>query len=312
MTGQDRVGRDSAFALILARLRDMNGIMRLFWLPGVLACRLVVAAPSSAGPTTRSASPCSQRVLPLAIGNQWTYSLVPAQAQATDPIARIAPTPPNKVVVTVKSIDSEPGGDTVIALEETTSIDPAGETNKSLRDERTIATSIRCNAKKFELSPDSFWFAGEPGGYLGLKLDTVERVKGTSLQLSNGRIAQAAWREDLLIRWTRVPFAGAGAAASSGKLELERQFTAPQRDRVETKIGTYNADTLGLVTTGRVTTDQANAAGPSAMANAASVEKPMELPANWIATLWIAEGAGVVQTLNPFAHKYQLSAVTLK
>jgi len=38
----------------------------------------------------------------------------------------------------------------------------------------------------------------------------------------------------------------------------------------------------------------------------------MELPAAWVSTLWLAEGAGVVQTLNPYMHMYQLSAVTLK
>jgi hypothetical protein len=40
--------------------------------------------------------------------------------------------------------------------------------------------------------------------------------------------------------------------------------------------------------------------------------KPMELPANWISQLWLAEGVGIVQSLNSYAHMYQLAEITLK
>ena len=37
-----------------------------------------------------------------------------------------------------------------------------------------------------------------------------------------------------------------------------------------------------------------------------------ELPANWINQLWIVDDVGVVQTLNSYAHMYQLVDAQLK
>ena len=67
------------------------------------------------------------------------------------------------------------------------------------------------------------------------------------------------------------------------------------------KTGTYTAEKLALVTTGRVTLD---GAPPDA--------KPMELPAGWVSTLWLAQGVGMVQVLNSYMHMYQLVDVQLK
>ncbi len=258
-------------------------------------------AGATTGPTTKTVSPCGVKILPLAVGNTWTYGFVPAPAPADDTIKRISPAAPNSVVITVKAIDTKKGADTVVTLEEKTTIDLTKDPKKPLLDERTITTTITCNAKKFEISPDSFLFAGEPGGFLGLKLDSVERPKGTSWQLTNGGIGEGEWREDLAAKWSRVPTEGSDAKLGSGKLELERQFTPQPQETVKTKLGDYKAEKLGLVTTGRVTLD-----------NAMPDTKPMELPAGWVSTMWLAEGAGLVQSLNSFAHMYQLTAVTLK
>ena len=38
----------------------------------------------------------------------------------------------------------------------------------------------------------------------------------------------------------------------------------------------------------------------------------MELPADWMTTLWLADGVGLVQSLNSYAHMYQLTESTLK
>jgi hypothetical protein len=134
-----------------------------------------------------------------------------------------------------------------------------------------------------------------------MKLDSIDR-KNTSWALTNGGIGEGKWREDVIAKWSRLPTPGSEANLGSGKLELEREFTPQPRESVSTKAGTYTSEKLGLVTTGRVTLD--NVKDPE--------YKPMELPANWIATIWVAPGAGVIQTLNPYAHMYQLSAATLK
>ena len=155
------------------------------------------------------------------------------------------------------------------------------------------------------ISPDSFFFAGEPGGYLGMKVDSIDHPKPTmanSWVLTKGGIGDAQWREELVMHWTRVPSEGSEAKLGSGKLELERSYTPEQPEPVTTKLGMYKTDKLGLITTGRVTLDNPHA----------PQDKPAELPANWLTTQWFAQDVGLVQSLNSYAHEYQLTAATLK
>lgn len=276
----------------------MNEFMRFLCVPVLVIPLVATAAPQ--GPAAKP-SPCGVKALPLSVGNRWTYSLVPSPVPTDPQIARIAPAASDTVIVTVKSITSAQNGDTVITLEEKSLQGPLPtKANATADNAHTITTTMTCNKNKFAVSPDSFWFAGEPGGYLGLRLDAIERPRGTSFQLTNGHFGEAEWREDLVASWTRVPNAESKATPGSGKLELERRFTPQQPERVQTTLGSYKAEKLGLITTGRVTLGRARNV------------KPTELPAGWLSTLWIAEGTGVVQTLNPFGHMYQLTAITLK
>jgi len=264
--------------------------------------QMIDTSPSGAGPTGKT-SVCGVKVFPLAVGNTWTYVMVPSPLPPDDQIKRISPTQAKQIDITVKTIDEgKKGGDTVVTLEEKTTLDLTKDPKKPQLDEHTITTTITCNAKKFEISPDSFFFSGEPGGYIGMKLDDVQHVKGTSWNLTNGGIGEGEWREDLAAKWTRVPHEGSEAKLGTGKIELERRFTPQPQESISAKAGVYTAEKLGLITTGRVTLD--TPASPDT--------KPMELPANWISTIWVAPGAGIVQTLNPYAHMYQLSAATLK
>ena len=278
-------------------------------LPVVLAALLVPAVAAggpkkmvvTTGPTAKTAGACGAKVLPLVEGNEWTYSAVAAPAPPTDQIKRLSPPQPKMVVITVKSVDSKKGADTVVTLEEKITTDVSKDEKKPQLDERTLTTTITCNAKtKFEISPDSFFFAGEPGGYFGLQIDSTEHKKGTSWQLTNGGIGDKEWREDLAMKWTRVPTPGSDAKLGSGKLELERAYTPQPQEGVVTKLGSYSAEKLGLITTGRVTLD------------GASDPKPQELPANWLSTMWLANNVGVVQTLNAYSHMYQLTDAKLK
>jgi hypothetical protein len=291
--------------------------MRFFLLVPTLALSftsLAVAAPkkqaaapaagAAAPPSTKTPSQCGVKILPLSVGNTWTYSMVPSPMPPDDQIKRIAPPEPDTITITVTAIDSKKGADTVITLEEKTSTDLTKDKSdpkkKQIVDQHTYTSTITCNAKKFDISPESFFFAGEPGGYLGLKVDSLDR-KNTSWVLTNGGIGEGQWREDIVAKWTRLPHEGSEAKLGTGKIELERQFTPQQPEDVNTKLGPYKAEKLGLLTTGRVTLD-----------GVAAEAKPMELPANWVSTMWIAEGTGVVQTLNPYAHMYQLTQATLK
>lgn len=259
------------------------------------------AGNSGAGPTGK-AQQCGVKVFPMAVGNQWTYVMVPSPLPPEDPIKRISPPEPNQIDIKITDIKTDPKTkDTVVTLQEKSTIDISKDPKKPQLDERTITTTITCNAKKFEISPDSFFFAGEPGGYIGLTLDSVVH-KASSWALTNGGIGDAQWREDVSMKFTRTPKEGSQAQMSSGKLDLERQFTPQPTESVSTKAGAYTAEKLGLTTTGRVTLDK----------TLSPDTKPFEVPANWVSTIWIAQNAGVVQTLNPYQHMYQLQSATLK
>ena len=284
--------------------------MRTLPLLVVLVPSLALAAPKKGGvqakgaltgPVAKAPAVCGAKIMPMSEGNQWTYTALAAPTPAPDQIKRLAPAQPKSVVITVKSVESNKGADTVITLEEKITTDLTKDEKKPQIEEKTLTTTITCNAKKFEVSPESFFFAGEPGGYYGLKVDSVEHKKGTSLQLTNGGIGEAEWREDLSMKWARVPTEGSAAKLGSGKVDLERVFTPQTPEGVITKLGQYSAEKLALVTTGRVTLDGAS---PDSV--------PMELPAGWLSTLWLANGVGVVQVLNPYAHMYQLTDAKLK
>jgi hypothetical protein len=216
------------------------------------------------------------------------------------------PDAPKQVVITVTSIDAKKGAPTVVSLEEKITRDLTKDPKKPVLDERTINTTITCTAKSFVISPDSFFFAGEPGGYLGMKIDNIDHPKpanANSWVVTKGGFGDATWREELSMHWTRVPSEGSEAKLGSGKLELERSYTPQQPENIVTSLGSYpKAEKLGLITTGRVTLDNPHVPQP----------KPAELPANWLTTQWLADGVGLVQSLNTYAHEYQLTAVTLK
>lgn len=246
-------------------------------------------------------SPCGVKILPLAVGNTWTYEPVTPPVEPIDQIKRLSPARLKSIVLTVKSIDAKKGADTVITLEEKITTDVSKDEKKPQLDEHTLTTTITCGGKKFEISPDSFLFAGEPGGFYNITIDKLDHPKGTTWQLTNGGIGDAEWREDLAMHWTRVPTPGSNAKLGDGRLELERRFTPQQPENVIGKLGTLHAEKLGLITTGRVF-----------LADAPADKPTMELPAGWITTLWLAEGVGLVQSLNSFGHMYQLTSATLK
>jgi hypothetical protein len=256
-------------------------------------------------PASKTPPACGAKAIPLAVGNQWTYTPVAAPNPLPEAQARLMPQQPSKVIVAIKAVDTK-AGETTVSLEETLTTDVI----TSFKDgapvrtptTRTLTTTIVCSATKFDVSPEAFWFAGEPGGFLGLKLDKLERVKGTTWALTGGTVGQTEWREDLAAHWTQVVDEHGGAKPTSGKLELERRFIPQQPESIGTPVGAYNAEKVALSITGRVTLD----------APLAPESKPYELPANWVNTLWLVDNVGVVQVLNAYAHMYTLADVKLK
>jgi hypothetical protein len=253
------------------------------------------------GPTGKTPGVCGAKILPLVEGNQWTYGFVESGLPPRDDLTKLLPSEPGSIVITVKSIETK-GDETVVHLEEKTTADISKDPKKHILDERTINSTITCNKTKFEISPDSFFFSGEPGGYFGIQFDKFERPKDTTWKLAGGQIGDQPWREDIVAHFTRAPFENSGAKHDSGKLELERKFTPAQPESVNTKIGLYTlAEKLAVTITGRVTLD-----------HQVADSKPQDLPAGWVNILWLYPQTGVVQVLNSFSHKYQLVDAQLK
>jgi hypothetical protein len=279
--------------------------MRTPWIVVLVLATAANAAPKKAAPAAGSKSPpaCGVHLVPFVVGSTWTYSSVDSHVAIDPQIARLAPPAPKTVVITVKSIDAPKGKDTVVTLEEKLTVDLTKDPKKPNIDERTLTTTITCGAKHFDVSPESFYFAGEPGGYFGLTFDKLDRVKGTSLQLTaTGGVGDAKWSEELKGHWARTPSAGIDVKLGSGTLAIEREFTPQQPENVTLASGSYRAEKIGLTTTGRVTLDHPLTADL----------KPMELPASWITQIWIADNIGVIQTVNSYGHKYVLTDFTLK
>lgn len=280
---------------------DRGPMRRTVLAPALVALPVLIAAPSLAVAKPKAGA-CGSTILPLAEGNTWTYQTVAAPLPAEPAIVRISPPLPKGFVITVKSIEQQ-GGDTVVTLEEKITyeyLNPKDD-KKPTTEERVVTATITCNAKKFDISPESFFFAGEPGGFGGLKLDKLDR-KGTSWKLTRGTFGDTEWPEDIVATYAREPHAESGAKLGGGKLEMERRFTPLVPESIVTKTGSFKAEKIAVTTTGRVTLDGPLAPEP----------KPMEMPAGWINQLWFVEGTGVVQSLNRYAHMYQLADSTLK
>lgn len=282
------------------------------------------AAPKKAAvPGAGKAAPaCGAKILPLAVGSVWTYNPVAAPQALPEALARLAPNQPKQIIVTVTSIEKA-GADTVVKIEEKHGYDLSKDPKVPKIVEQTVTGTITCNAKgKFDISPELFWFAGEPGGVHGLTFDAFTRKKETSLKLTKGTIGENEWIEEITAQFKRVPTEGTATKLPGGKLEMERRMTPQQPENIVTKMGSYKAEKLGVTTTGRITLDErlapegkpcsASMIDPVTKAEKKTPTEACELPANWINQLWLVEGVGVVQALNSYAHMYQLVDAALK
>lgn len=240
------------------------------------------AAAATAKPA-KATNACGIKALPLALGNSWTFIAAAPPQEATPQQKQFLPPQPKQVVITVADIKpAEKAGLTTVSLTEDV-------------DGRIINSTITCapNGSTFTISPDSILYAGEPGGWYGLEFPTWT-TSGPTWATAAGKFLPE-WREDVKATWKRVD-----ADKSSGTLELEHAYTVEPIEPVGTAAGTYDAYKLIIEITGRVGIDKP-----------VKADKPMELPANWVNALWLADGVGPVQILNSYAHMYSLKTLKL-
>jgi hypothetical protein len=237
----------------------------------------------------KPASACGQKLLPLTVGNTWTYEPIPLPPEAMPREDQIRFLPPQfkKVVVTVASIETKDGKSVVHLTEDS--------------DGRKVDTTIVCGGGVFEVDPESIFFAGEPGGSFGTKLTKIERkqVEGVGL----GAPWSNLWREDIIASFERtgsetVTSKGHKVDVGKGKLEIERRISLGGAETVDVpfKAG-MSGRRMTVEFTGRVTLD--------------GTTKPVEHPANWNNALWFVDGVGLAMIQNAFFHKYGLVSATI-
>lgn len=232
---------------------------------------LAHAQPKPAAPKIVRA--CGITAIPLTVGNEWTYEVagLPPDRQLSEAQLKAQPVPPKQVTITVKTVDTVDGVTTVGLSEDI--------------DGRVHASSITCSATSFQISPNAFWFNGEPGDVFGIALSEIER-KGKTFDLIAGKLpAPGDWHDDLNAKWKHVALGKLLPTMRSGTLALTRHFATQGLEQVTTKAGSWKAAKLGIETTIKVTIDPAP---PNPL-------RDRELLVNF---LYVVDGVGVAQAIN--------------
>jgi len=171
-----------------------------FFLPSSSAARVVGFYPSPAGATAS--------VLDLGAWERLTADHPPLGAPPQDPNdAKKYPQRAKQITIDVIGIETANNVTTVQLQEDV--------------DGRKLKTSITCTADKFTVDPQSFFFAGEPGGAYHLEFTDFQHKDGTTLKLVGGKLTGPDWRDDVTGTWKQTPTQGADAKLWQGKLEIE-------------------------------------------------------------------------------------------
>jgi hypothetical protein len=231
-----------------------------------LAASLAASSVASAQPKppAKVTSVCPGKMLPLAIGNSWTYESVQARDAKGNPVlpreelVKLRPLPATKIVVTVVATDTDKKTqETTVKLEETITYDITKDQKAPKLFPQKVESTIVCSPKgKFEISPQSFFFSGEPGGFRGISFSKLERKKETTLKLTNNVIGETEWIEEIAGEYQQETTKGSGAKLTGGKLEMERKFQPAAAEGVQTRTLLYQVtEKLRLTTSGRIMLD---------------------------------------------------------
>ncbi|HWM86647.1 MAG TPA: hypothetical protein VNO33_12435 [Kofleriaceae bacterium] len=219
---------------------------------------------------------CGLKVLPFAEGSEWTYQYFVPEGVQLPPGVRIQD-PPTMTVKVTKIAKS--GGKTIISLEE------------SYR-KVVVKTDLECDKKGLTVPPESFFFVGQPGGGLLMKLGKIERKAETNVFAGGGLKGEAF--EELKTTATREPSPGSGAAMTPAKMEIERKMTVgPGKETVESGITSHKAQRLTIQMTGRATLET-------------TPDKPFNMP-TLDAAMFFEPDVGVVQVRNSLGQGWKLS-----
>ncbi len=219
---------------------------------------------------------CGLKVLPFAEGMEWKYQYFVPEGVQLPPGVRVQD-PPELLIKVTKVAKN--GAKTVIGLEE------------SYR-KVVVKTELECDAKGLTVPPDSFFFAGQPGGGLQMKLGKIERKAETNV-FEGGKLKGEAF-EEIKTDVTREPSPNTGAVLVPAKVEIERKMTVgAQKETIESGITSHKATRLTIQMTGRATLQS-------------TPDKPFNVPTLDIA-MFFEPDVGVVQVRNSQGQGWKLA-----
>ena len=207
---------------------------------------------------------CGLKTIPLAVGNVWTYKSGPG-------------------TVLVRVVDVKEGGDgTQITVEEK-------------YQDRANQLVFTCDEKRgLVIPPDSFFFAGEPGGAVGAETKITKR-DSVSLLPDKEMKSGSAWVEKLHADVLRADTSGQGAQHPSAKFEVERHVSVADSEVVELKLGRATAQKITFELRGRGVVD------------AEKSEIPIKRPG----AFYVLKGLGILKIDDAFDRTWELVSTTV-
>jgi hypothetical protein len=224
---------------------------------------LALLVPATALAQKAGPPACGLRSIPMAVGNYWVYKV----ASGTD-------------LVTIKVVEVTPpkdGKPTQIKLEETWK-------------GRTAPVVATCTpGGGYIIPPDSFFFAGEPGGGVGVTLKVTSHDAVTILP-DEQLVADTPWIEILKAEATREPAEGTKAKHAPAKIELERHCLVKGNEEVVGLIGQWNPQKFTFELRGRAFVG----------------EEKWDIPIKRPGAVWFVKGLGVVKLDDAFDRSWEL------
>lgn len=228
-----------------------------------------------------AATACDISYLPFITGTTWTYQYA-VPPNAIDAPGGIRAQVPETFQITVKNVEANSNAAT-ITLEETY---------------REVArtTTLTCDRKAGLIVPiDSFFFAGELPGALGITIENL-KLDGEMYPGKGGLKKGESYYVDVKATLIRAAGGESKVEHSKSKLELERQISVGPREDIEVEHGIHSAYAVEVALSGRLALD-------------VTPDKSVPLPEGK-ALLWFAKGLGVVRAYNRMGQGWELSEMT--
>lgn len=220
---------------------------------------------------------CGISFLPLVEGAEWSYKyFVPEGAEP--PPGQLHVNPAETLTVRVDKVVPAADGATITVT----------ETYRKV----SITHDLTCTKDNLQVPLDSFFFNGEPGGGIGMKLDKLDR-KGESF-LTKGGLKENTFQE-FRAQAIRTPTQGSGAAIPPASLEVERKMTVRGKEPTESEMGEHKgAIRVDIEVTGRAALESQK-------------DKPFNMPAV-PSSMWFQPGVGVVRVESRVGWGWKLTA----